>query len=286
MAGAGRPDEETISMGKLIITGAAGGMGRACARLLGAAHSLILTDVAAGPLDAFAAELRREGIDVVGTFAGDLGDAGVLAGLTGALDDGAPFALVHTAGLSPSMADARTIMDVNLVATAKLLAALEPRLAPGSAAVLIASMAGYSAPAIEAVDALMADPLAPGFLDAITGAMEAMLGQASPMASGMSYAFSKRGVLRIVERLAPGWGARGGRITSISPGTIATPMGQLELDSNPQVGQILRSTPAGREGRAMDIAFAARFLLGAEASFITGCDLRVDGGAMALAHSA
>lgn len=265
-------------MKKLIITGAAGGMGRACARLLGASHALILTDVAAGPLENFKAELTKEGYAVALAQAGDLGDAALLAALTAQLDDSAPFDLVHTAGLSPSMADARKIIDVNLVATEKLLRAVEPRLTTGSAAVLIASIAGYSAPAIEPMDSLMAEPLADDFLDRIIATMDGILGPDSPMAAGMSYAFSKRAVLKLCERRAALWGQHGARIASISPGTILTPMGQLELDSNPVVGQMMDSTPAARPGRPMDIAFAARFLLGEDASYITGCDLRVDGG--------
>ena len=45
---------------KVLITGAAGGMGRACARLLGMTHDLILADVSAERLNAFADELEAD----------------------------------------------------------------------------------------------------------------------------------------------------------------------------------------------------------------------------------
>ena len=46
--------------------------------------------------------------------------------------------------------------------------------------------------------------------------------------SGLAYAVSKRGVVRLVERRAGVWGGLGGRLVSLSPGILDTPMGRLE----------------------------------------------------------
>lgn len=267
---------------KLVITGAAGGMGRACARLLGTTDDLILTDVAAPALDALADELRSDGYTILGAYAGDLADPALLETLTGHLSADAPFALIHTAGLSPSMADWRRIMAVNLVATETLLRAVEPRLVPGSVAVLIASAAGYVPVAHPEVTALLADPLAPEFLDRVGPLIEQMSGGLPAGASGLSYVFSKQAVLALVERRAIPWGQQGARIVSISPGMILTPMGKKEMAETPGAAELAQVTPAGRSGTAMDIALAARFLVGDEASFITGSDLKVDGGGIAV----
>jgi NAD(P)-dependent dehydrogenase (short-subunit alcohol dehydrogenase family) len=267
---------------KLLITGAAGGMGRACARLLGATHDLILTDVTAPALDGFAAELAVEGYAIAGCQAGDVGDDALLEALVGHLADGEPFGLVHTAGLSPSMADWRRVMDVNLVATEKLLRAIEPRLVPGSVAVLIASAAGYVPSGVPDASAILADPLAPDFIARIGGEIERLANGNAVAASGLSYLLSKLGVLEMVERRGHRWGAKGARIASISPGLILTPMGRRELDFLPAAGDMDQAVSVGRSGRAMDIALAARFLLSDEASFITGSDLKVDGGSIAV----
>ena len=80
------------------------------------------------------------------------------------------------------------------------------------------------------------------------------------------------------ESRAAAWGRKGARIVSISPGTIWTPMGRQEADSNPRVEAMVAATPTGRWGTSLDIAAAAAFLASAEASFVTGCDLPVDGG--------
>lgn len=268
---------------KVLITGAAGGMGRACARLFGATHDLVLSDIAADALGNFTRELEGEGFTIVGTHVGDLCDDVVLAAIVGDLRSDRPLIVLHTAGLSPSQADWQPIMTVNLVGSEKLLQAIEPILTPGSVAILIASTAGHSMPAIPNADALLDAPLAPGFLEGIGVLVEMMAPMAGPAgARGISYAFSKRGVLRQVERKAALWGANGARIVSISPGLILTPMGRKELAETAGAAEVNAAAPAGRSGTATDIALAAQFLASDGASFITGTDLRIDGGSIAV----
>jgi NAD(P)-dependent dehydrogenase (short-subunit alcohol dehydrogenase family) len=267
---------------KVLITGAAGGMGRACARLFGATQDLVLADVAAEPLGRFAEELRGEGFGVTGVHVGDLGDEAVLAALASDLGGGEPFKLIHTAGLSPSQADWRSIMSVNLVATEKLLRAVEIHLRPGSVGIVIASTAGHQMPLIPDAQSILDEPLAENLLDRIAPLVEAIGAQAGPAgARGVSYSLSKQAVIRLCEQRARAWGRHGSRIISISPGLILTPMGRKELAETPGAAEMRDAAPAGRAGTAMDIALAAQFLASEGASFITGCDLRVDGGAIA-----
>lgn len=267
---------------RVLITGAAGGMGRACARLFGATHDLILTDAVADSLATFVDGLRVEGYAILSAQSGDLGDDALLSSLVGSLEEGAPFTLVHTAGLSPSMTGWRPIMAVNLVATEKLLRAIEPHLTPGSVAVLIASMAGHMAPVLPDAKALLADPLAPDFLDRIGALIETLRGPDPAGGAAMSYMLSKQAVIGIAERRALPWGAKGVRIVSISPGMILTPMGRKELAETPGAQQLTDAAPMGRAGTASDIALAAHFLASDAASFITGSDLKVDGGGTAV----
>jgi NAD(P)-dependent dehydrogenase (short-subunit alcohol dehydrogenase family) len=58
---------------KLLITGAAGGMGRAAARLLSPSHDLMLDDVAKPSIGEFAKELERDGYTAAGLHVGNLG---------------------------------------------------------------------------------------------------------------------------------------------------------------------------------------------------------------------
>jgi NAD(P)-dependent dehydrogenase (short-subunit alcohol dehydrogenase family) len=268
-----------ITRRKALITGAAGGMGRACARLFGNTQDLVLAD-ASPHLARFAEELKTEGYTVAGAHTGDLGSDAQLSAIMADLAGELPLTLIHTAGLSPSLASAEAIMQVNLVATVKLLDAIEPHLRPGSAAVLIASSAGHLMPAIPDATALMANPLAPDFMAKISALIEAMgKGDAYTMA-GISYSLSKQAVHILTQKRSLSWGPLGARITTISPGMILTPMGRKEV-ATPGGAMMQNAAPLGRPGVAADIALAAQFLASDSASFITGCDLLVDGGSVA-----
>jgi NAD(P)-dependent dehydrogenase (short-subunit alcohol dehydrogenase family) len=263
-----------------IITGAAGGMGQACARLFGRRYDLMLNDVNAPRLEAFAGTLRDEGYTVAGSTAADLSAAGPAEALASAAREAGPLgALIHTAGLSPALADWQSILRANLVGTERLLTSLEEALEPGFVAVLIASMAGHMAPAHTELDEILARPLDQSLLERAEPILQTMVrpgelyGLAQP-----AYGQSKRAVIRICERRGPEWGRRGARIVSISPGLIWTPMGRTEADKNQAAAALIEATPVGRWGTAADIANAAEFLVSDLAGFITGCDLRVDGG--------
>jgi NAD(P)-dependent dehydrogenase (short-subunit alcohol dehydrogenase family) len=266
---------------KVLITGAAGGMGRACARLFGSAHELVLTDVAAAPLERFAEELVSDGY-VVDAYPGDLADEKLLQGLRSELEGGAPFTFVHTAGIAPSQGDWRSIMTVNLLTTERLLRALEDVLAPGSVGILIASTAGHGATPTSDILAILDDPLASDFFERLTPFVDSMTPRLGPTgARGLAYMLSKHGVLRMAERRAAAWGEKGARIASISPGVIMTPMSRKELVDSPGTAEARDAAALGRAGTPMDIARAAQFLASDAAAFITGTDLRVDGGSIA-----
>jgi NAD(P)-dependent dehydrogenase (short-subunit alcohol dehydrogenase family) len=192
--------------------------------------------------------------------------------------EGALRAVAHAAGVSPTMADWQTVVRVDLVGTALLADALTPLVVQGTAMVCFASMAAQlAAGAVDpAVDAVLDAPLAEQFLDRLRDAAGEMVED-----PGGAYSLAKLGVQRLVQREAIAWGGRGGRINSVSPGMIDTPMGRQEFDAQPMMQVMLDMTPLGREGTADELADAVAFLLSDAATFITGTDLLVDGGIVA-----
>ena len=74
------------------------------------------------------------------------------------------------------------------------------------------------------------------------------------------------------------WGAR--CEVSLSPGLIDTPMNQAER-SNPMEGVMVAATPLKRRSQPEEIARTVAFLCSHAASFVTGTDIRVDGGVFA-----
>ena len=252
-----------------VVTGGAGGMGVACARRF-VAHgdAVVLVDLDVERTRAAADEIGGDivslGLDLTDPAAG-----GRIAEVVA--DRGVLRSVAHTAGLSPTMADPARILEVNLVATWRLLDALDPLVGDGTAAVLIASQAGHFMGGTDpALVALVSDPLAEGFAAAAVAA-----GIDDP---GLAYGWSKWAVRGEAIRRAPAWGARGARIVSLSPGIIDTAMGRQEMANQPMMPTIVEMTPLGRQGTADEIAAAVEFVCSPAASFITGTDLLVDGG--------
>ena len=264
-----------------IITGAAGGVGLASARLIGRRLPLLVTDIDPERTEATVRMLGHEGYQVEGV-AGDLADAATIRQLVGRLRQlGRPRALVHAAGLSPALADWRRIIRANAIGTWRLLAGIEPLLQPGSTAVLVASVAGHLAPREPAIERLLQDPLAEGLLEALQPRFEALLVQHPGSMEGHAYSCSKRAIIDTCKARAAQWGQCGARIVTVSPGGMWTAMGRAESEHGARVNAVIKATPAGRWGTAIEVASAIEFLLSPLASYITGTDLLIDGGAAA-----
>ncbi|ACC38712.1 short-chain type dehydrogenase/reductase [Mycobacterium marinum M] len=253
-----------------------GGMGQAIARRLGSGKTVLLADNNADTLASVSETLAAEGHDVKSRgvdvcAAESVHDLAQYAATLGAVTQ-----LAHTAGLSPAQASAQAILAVDLLGVALVLQEFGAVIAPGGAGVIIASMAGHLLPPPSAEQERELAHRPPGQLlelDFVGSIVE----------PAFAYPFAKQANSIRVRAASRQWGQREARVNSISPGIISTPMGQQELAS--PVGDGMRAMIAmsgtGRIGTPDDIAAAAAFLLGPEATFITGADLLVDGGVVA-----
>lgn len=259
----------------LVVVGV-GGMGQAIARRLGPGKTVLLADNNDATLSSVTDALVADGYEVQSQRVDVSAAESVHALADFAASLGTVTQLAHTAGLSPAQASAQAVMAVDLLGVALVLQEFGEVIAPGGAGVVIASMAGHLFPPLTADQekALAHNPPAELLdLEFISSVTE----------STFAYPIAKQANLIRVRAASAQWGERGARINSISPGIISTPMGQEELAS--AVGDGMRAMTAmsgtGRIGTPDDIAAAAAFLLGPQASFITGADLLVDGGVVA-----
>ncbi len=270
--------EKKTRAGRLLITGATGGMGRVCAQLAAAAgYDLVLADLSAEKLETIAAGCAQHGADIQ-CHTLDVTRPDSIAALTQTLlperEAGKGLdALIHTVGVSPQMASWDRIIDIDLVGTAAFLEAAFPTLNAGACAVVISSMSAYMAPPNADIERVLAAPLAPGLMDAL----RAIPGQTIEN-PGLAYSYAKRALKQYVGDQAANWGSQGKRIVSISPGLIDTEMGRLENDAMENFEAMRSRVALDRLGKPEDIANTALFLLSDKAAYITGCDLLVDGG--------
>jgi 3-oxoacyl-[acyl-carrier protein] reductase len=91
-----------------------------------------------------------------------------------------------------------------------------------------------------------------------------------------NYAAAKAGMIGLIKSLAQEYARRSVTANCIAPGFIATPM--TDKLNEKQRDAILARVPAGQLGTAADVAAATVFLASAEASYITGQTLHVNGG--------
>lgn len=263
---------------EVVVVIGAGGIGQAIARRQGSGRSVLLADLNEETLGAAAAALQAGGHSVTTQHVDVSSRESVRALASAAAERGDVVQVIDTAGLSPVQASPGAILAVDLLGVALVLEEFDRVIAPGGAGLVISSMAGHMLP-----------PLEPSQEHALahTPADELLqlpfLGEEAVPHSAAAYTLSKRANHLRVQAESVVWGDRSARVNSVSPGIILTPLAQEEMAS--EGGQVYRSmidtSAAGRVGTTDEIAAAAAFLLGPDATFITGSDLLIDGGVIA-----
>ena len=261
-----------------VITGGAGGMGRATAKVVGEDHTLILADVRRDRLDDAASELNGLGITFT-TVNCDVTDRDAVdALLDTAVELGALASVIHTAGVSPSMGPADYVMRTNAIGTLNVNESFFARASEGAAIVNVASMAAHMLPenmvptghfpqALTDEDAFMTDMLT---TCAIVG---------EEMQSGIAYAVSKSFVRWYSTAQCERFNGKGLRILSVSPGSIDTEMGRLEAEAG--AGAMVADAAVPRWGRPEEMADLLAFCASEKAGYLTGTDILNDGGVIA-----
>jgi NAD(P)-dependent dehydrogenase (short-subunit alcohol dehydrogenase family) len=271
-------DEEGAVSTVAIITGGAGGMGLATARVIGPERHVVIGDVRADRLDEATAQLRAEGIENTPVTC-DLTDrASVDALFARAAQVGDVAAVVHTAGVSPQMGSAEMIIRINALGTVHVAEASLAVATDGFALVNVASIAGHMLPGFLVPTRTYRLALTDHERFARKLVRAASRGPKS-MHPGSAYSLSKAFVIWYSRMRAADFGAKGARILSVSPGSFDTDMGRLEEKAG--AGKLVEYAALKRFGQPEEIAELLAFCASPKASYLTGIDILCDGGTRA-----
>ncbi|MFK7754252.1 MAG: 3-oxoacyl-[acyl-carrier-protein] reductase [Sedimentitalea sp.] len=232
-----------------LVTGASGGIGAQIARALHGAGAVVgLSGTRVDPLEALKAELGER----AHVLPCNLSDMAAVEALPKAAVEamGSVDVLVNNAGITRDnlfmrMSDEewQSVLDVNLTATFKLCKGVMR-----------------------------------GMMKARWGRIvniSSIVGATGNPGQG-NYAASKAGMIGMSKSLAYEVASRGITVNAVAPGFIATAMTDKLNDD--QKSAILAQVPAGRMGSADEIAAAVLYLASAQAGYVTGATLHVNGG--------
>ena len=261
-----------------VITGGAGGMGRATAKVVGQDHTVVLADVRQDRLDEAAGELDGLGVTYKAVNCDVTDRQAVDALLDTATGLGTLASVIHTAGVSPSMGSAEYVMRTNAIGTLNVNESFFARAGEGSAIVNVASMAAHMLP-----ENIVPTEQFPQALTDAAAFMTDMLAACAivpeEMQSGIAYAVSKSFVRWYSVAQCEPFNGKGLRILSVSPGSFETEMGLLEADAG--AGAMVADAAVPRWGRPEEMANLLAFCASDKAGYLTGTDILNDGGVIA-----
>ncbi|MCK1358215.1 SDR family oxidoreductase [Bradyrhizobium sp. 199] len=244
------------------ITGAARGIGKACAkRFLDDGVKVVISDVDADGLEATAAELGRP--DALRTIVGNVAKRADVDQLVAAAvkEFGRLDIMVNNAGVARNRdileiteEEFDEIIGINLKgAFFGVQAAARQMIAQGSGGVIIN---------MSSVNALLAIPAL------------------------ATYAMSKGGMKQLTSVAAVALAPHNIRVVAVGPGTILTDMVASSIYTSEDARKTVMSrTPAGRGGEPSEVASVVAFLASDDASYITGQTIYPDGGRLILNYT-
>ncbi len=258
-----------------VITGGGSGMGLATAKYMGKDKAYVLSGRTVAKLENAVKELEGLGLEAYACACDTSDRESVKKLVEFASGLGKVTTVINSAGLSPNMAKGEQIVRVNALGTVYINQEFSKIMEKGGVIVDIASNSAYSLPKFlinEKVYAL-ADTDEDKFVKKIL--KKANLAKGDYQKAGFAYALSKNFVVWYAQKSAFEFGEKGIRVCSLSPGLIATGMGNLEKEAG---SFMLKYGAEKRMGQPDELGYAIATVADERNGYLAGVDILCDGG--------
>lgn len=258
-----------------VITGGGSGMGLAAAKFMPKDKIIVISGRTLSKLEGAVEELKALGYTAYAKTCDTSKRESVKELVAFCKSLGEIKNVINSAGLSPAMSNPETIVRVNALGTVYVNEEFSKEMNAGSVIVDVSSNSAYVLPSfiINKKDYRLADTDEEKFIKKII--KKSNMAKSDYQKSGFAYSLSKNFVVWYAQKCAFDYGKKGIRVCSLSPGLIATDMGNLEAQEG---GMLIPMSAEERMGRPEELGFALATVADERNGYLAGVDVLVDGG--------
>lgn len=259
-----------------VITGGGSGMGLAAAKFMSKDKIIVISGRTMSKLEGAVAELKALGYDAYAKSCDTSNRESVKELVAFASSLGEIKNVINAAGVSPAMKGTQeSILRINALGTVYVNQEFSKVMSKGSVIVDISSNSAYVLPSflINKKVYALAETDEATFLNKLI--KKSNMAKGEYQRKGFAYSLSKNFVVWYAQKCAFEYGKKGIRVASLSPGLIATDMGNLEKEEG---GMLIPFSCEERMGTPEELGFAIASLADERNGYLAGVDILCDGG--------
>jgi len=259
-----------------VITGGGSGMGFEAAKFLPKEKIIVVTGRTLSKLERSVAALQELGYEAYAKTCDTSVRENVKELVEFAAGLGEIKNVIHAAGVSPAMnGTPESILRINALGTVYINQEFSRVMKPGSVIVDVSSNSAYILPAFIIPKKVypLAETDEATFLQKLI--KKSSMAKGDYQRKGFAYSLSKNFVIWYAKKCAFEYGKKGIRVVSLSPGLIATDMGNLEKEDG---GMLIPFSAEERMGKPEELGYALATVADERNGYLAGVDVLCDGG--------
>ncbi|MBO5051804.1 MAG: SDR family NAD(P)-dependent oxidoreductase [Clostridia bacterium] len=259
-----------------VITGGGSGMGLEAAKCMPKEKIIVISGRTLSKLEGAVEELKALGYQAYAKTCDTSDRESVRELATYAASLGEVKNVINSAGVSPAMKGTQEgILRINALGTVYVNQEFSKVMKPGSVIVDVSSNSAYVLPSflINKKVYALAETDEETFLKKLV--KKSNLAKGEYQRKGFAYSLSKNFVVWYAKKCAFEYGKQGIRVVSLSPGLIATDMGNLEKEDG---GMLIPFSAEERMGRPEELGYALATVADERNGYLAGVDVLCDGG--------